>query len=75
VRQKILVIEDEPGVRPALKDELEFEGFEVETAEDGQSGLAAILRSPPSLVVLDVMLPHRNGFHICQEVRRFSDRA
>lgn len=69
MRPKILVIEDEPGVRLAIKDELEFEGFDVELAEDGQSGLAAILRSPPALVVLDLMLPGRNGFQICQEVR------
>jgi len=68
-RPKILVIEDEPGVRLAIKDELEFEGFDVELAEDGQSGLAAILRSSPNLVVLDLMLPGRNGFQICQEVR------
>jgi DNA-binding response OmpR family regulator len=69
VRPRILVIEDEPGVRLAVKDELEFEGFDVELAEDGQAGLAAILRSPPSLIVLDLMLPGRNGFEICQEVR------
>lgn len=69
MRQKILLIEDEPGVRLAVKDELEFEGFEVETAEDGESGLASILRSPPHLVVLDLMLPGRNGFQVCQAVR------
>jgi DNA-binding response OmpR family regulator len=67
---KILVIEDEPGIRLALKDELEFEGFDVELAEDGQSGLASLLQSPPALVVLDLMLPGRNGFHICEEVRK-----
>ena len=67
---KILVIEDEPGIRLALKDELTFEGFEVELAEDGQSGLASLLQSPPALVVLDLMLPGRNGFHICEEVRK-----
>ena len=69
MRPRILVIEDEPGVRLAVKDELEFEGFEVELAEDGQAGLAAILRSPPNLILLDLMLPGRNGFEICQEVR------
>lgn len=69
MRPRILVVEDEPGVRLAVKDELEFEGFDVELAEDGQAGLAAILRSPPSLIVLDLMLPGRNGFEICQEVR------
>jgi DNA-binding response OmpR family regulator len=67
--QRILVIEDEPGIRLALKDELQFEGFEVELAEDGPTGLAAILRSSPDLVILDLMLPGRNGFEICEEVR------
>src|SRR5437016_6217803 len=67
--QRILVIEDEPGIRLALKDELQFEGFDVELAEDGSAGLAAILRSPPELIVLDLMLPGRNGFQICEEVR------
>lgn len=69
MRHRILVIEDEPGIRMAVKDELEFEGFDVELADDGPSGLAAILRAPPDLVVLDLMLPGRNGFQICEEVR------
>lgn len=67
--ERILVIEDEPGIRLALQDELQFEGFDVELAQDGPTGLAAILRSPPALIVLDLMLPGRNGFQICQEVR------
>jgi DNA-binding response OmpR family regulator len=66
---RILVIEDEPGIRLALKDELEFEGFDVELAVDGPTGLAAILHRPPDLVILDLMLPGRNGFEICREVR------
>lgn len=66
---RILVIEDEPGIRLALSDELEFEGFEVELAHDGATGLAAILRSRPQLVILDLMLPAQNGFEICQEIR------
>ncbi len=69
VRPKILVIEDEPGIRLALHDELEFEGFDVELASDGPSGLAAILNAPPQLILLDVMLPGANGFDICREVR------
>jgi DNA-binding response OmpR family regulator len=70
VAPRILVIEDEPGIRLALNDELQFEGFDVELAEDGSAGLAAILRSPPQLIVLDLMLPGRNGFEICREVRQ-----
>jgi DNA-binding response OmpR family regulator len=69
MRPRILVVEDEAGIRVALKDELEFEGFEVELAEDGPSGLAAIVHSPPSLIVLDLMLPGRSGLQICEEVR------
>jgi DNA-binding response OmpR family regulator len=69
VAARILIIEDEPGIRLALHDELEFEGFDVELAPDGPSGLAAILRSPPNLVILDLMLPGINGFDICREVR------
>src|SRR3989441_8187732 len=69
MRQKILIIEDEPGIRLALNDELRFEGFDVELAEDGPAGLAAVLRSEPELVILDLMLPGRNGFEICREIR------
>ena len=68
-RQKILVVEDEPGIRLAIKDELEFEGFDVVLADDGPSGLAAIVKAQPDLVVLDLMLPGRNGFQICEDVR------
>ena len=67
--QRILVIEDEPGLRLALKDELEFEGFQVELAADGGAGLDAILRSRCDLVLLDVMLPGPNGFQICEQAR------
>ena len=69
VPQRILVVEDEPGLRLALKDELEFEGFQVELAADGSAGLDAILQSRCDLVLLDVMLPGANGFQICEDVR------
>lgn len=69
MRRKILVIEDEPGIRLAVKDELEFEGFDVELADDGPGGLAAIRRTRPDLILLDLMLPGRNGFQICEDVR------
>ncbi len=66
----ILVVEDEPGIRMAVKDELEFEGFHVRFEEDGLAGLESIVRNPPDLVVLDLMLPGKNGFEICSEIRR-----
>ena len=68
-RERILIVEDEPGLRLAIKDELEFEGFDVELAEDGIAGRAAILSGRCHLVLLDVMLPGLNGFQICQDVR------
>ncbi len=70
MKKKILLIEDETGIRMPIKDELEFEGFEVQVREDGLQGLESILSDRPDLVVLDLMLPGKNGFEICQEVRR-----
>jgi len=67
--KNILVIEDEPGIGMAIKDELEFEGFAVELAQDGLAGVEAIVRSSPQLIVLDLMLPGKNGFQICKEIR------
>jgi DNA-binding response OmpR family regulator len=69
LKNTILVIEDEPGIRMAVKDELEFEGFQVRLAEDGLAGAESILRDPPDLIVLDLMLPGKNGFEICREIR------
>ena len=66
----ILLIEDEPGICMAVKDELEFEGFHVRVETDGLAGLASVLQNPPSLVLLDLMLPGKNGFEICREIRR-----
>ena len=70
MKKTILFIEDEQGIRMAVKDELEFEGFAVQLAEDGRAGLESILKSPPHLLLLDLMLPGKNGFEICREIRR-----
>jgi DNA-binding response OmpR family regulator len=69
MRQRILVIEDEPSLGMAIRDELEFEGFEASVVDDGAAGLDRILAEPPDLVVLDLMLPGKSGFEICREVR------
>ena len=70
MNKTILLIEDEPGIRMAVKDELEFEGFRVRFTEDGLAGLESIVRNPPDLVVLDLMLPGKNGFEVCREIRQ-----
>ena len=67
---RILIVEDEPNMRLGLKDNLEFEGYEVVSAEDGESGLKHILEGDFSLVLLDVMLPKMSGYDICKEVRK-----
>ena len=69
MKKRILVIEDEPSLSMAIRDELEFEGFEVSVVEDGLQGLDRILTNAPDLVVLDLMLPGKSGFEICREVR------
>ena len=70
MNKTILIVEDEPGITMAIKDELEFEGFDVRLAKDGIAGLQSILESPPHLIVLDLMLPGKNGFEICAELRQ-----
>ncbi len=69
-KQKILVVEDEPAMLNGLKDNLEFEGYEVDTAPEGQEGLNKILNNRYHLVLLDVMLPNISGFDICKKVRQ-----
>jgi len=67
---KILIVDDEPSMRMGLKDNLEFEGYEVDTAEDGNQGLDKITKQPFDLVLLDVMMPNMSGFDVCKSVRR-----
>jgi len=67
---KILIVEDEPNMRLGLKDNLEFEGYQVDFAEDGETGLKNILEGDYNLVLLDVMLPKMSGFEVCKNVRK-----
>ncbi len=70
MKRRILVVEDEPSLSMAIRDELEFEGFEASVVEDGLQGLERILKDAPDLVVLDLMLPGKSGFEICRDVRK-----
>jgi two-component system, OmpR family, alkaline phosphatase synthesis response regulator PhoP len=67
---RILLVEDEPGLVLTLTDLLRAEGYEVETAADGQAGLSRALARQHSVIVLDVMLPGKNGFEVCRELRQ-----
>ena len=66
---KILIVEDEPDMVLGLKDNFEFEGYEVTTATDGQSGLERARSLKPDLIVLDVMLPKLSGLEVCKTLR------
>jgi DNA-binding response OmpR family regulator len=68
-KQRILVVDDEHDYVDVLKDRLVFEGFEVDVAYDGPSGLAQLTAAPPSLVLLDVMMPGMNGFEFVRRMR------
>jgi DNA-binding response OmpR family regulator len=66
---KLLLVEDEPALARGLSDTLRAQGFEVDVAEDGQRGLEAVEAGRPDLILLDVMLPHVNGFEVCRSIR------
>ena len=66
---KILVADDEPNIVISLEYLLKREGYTVVIARDGQEAIDAIARERPDLVLLDVMMPKKTGFEVCQEVR------
>lgn len=66
---KILIIEDEEAIADLEKDYLELSGFEVEVANEGDTGLAKALTKDYNLIILDLMLPNIDGFEICKKVR------
>jgi DNA-binding response OmpR family regulator len=67
---RILVVEDEPVIAAGLVDELKAEGYEVGLAEDGDAGYAMAREGTWDLILLDVMLPGRDGWAVCRELRR-----
>jgi DNA-binding response OmpR family regulator len=67
---RILVVEDEPGIALGLEDDLRLEGYEVETVADGISAAKRAREGPFDLILLDVMLPGKDGFEVCRELRK-----
>jgi DNA-binding response OmpR family regulator len=67
---KILVVEDEPGIALGLEDDLKMEGYEVEVVADGNAACSRALGTAFDLILLDVMLPGKDGFDVCRELRR-----
>jgi DNA-binding response OmpR family regulator len=73
--QKILVVEDEAAMLKGLRDNLEIEGYVVETADNGKDGFDKIIENQFHLVILDVMLPQLSGFDVCRNVRKKGNKT
>lgn len=72
---RILIVEDEPNMRMGLKDNLEFDGYEIECADNGQDGLNKILNDNYDLALLDVMMPKMSGFDVCKKAREKGNKT
>jgi two-component system, OmpR family, KDP operon response regulator KdpE len=71
--ERVLVVDDEPQIRRALRTALTAHGYAVETAEDGRTGLEAIAAWAPDAVVLDLVMPGLDGFEVLRQTRTWSD--
>lgn len=69
---KILIVDDEPNIVISLEFLMQQSGYQVAIARDGEEALAQMVSFQPDLVLLDVMLPLRNGFEVCQKIRENS---
>jgi DNA-binding response OmpR family regulator len=68
-RTRILIVEDDPAMVAGLRDNFEYEGYEVISASDGVAGLEHALTDDPDLVVLDVMMPRMSGLDVCKQLK------
>ena len=68
--QRILIVEDEQGLRLTLSDRLRSEGYEVETAPDGAAGYSRASSDSFDLILLDLMLPEKSGIDVCRDLRQ-----
>ena len=71
---KILVIDDDNGVSESIKNYFENEGYEVKVASDGSEGISYFKMYEPDIVLLDIMLPKKDGWQVCREIREISSR-
>jgi len=74
-RVKVLVVEDDPQLRSSLADGLSSRGHDALTAADGRSGMAAVTRDRPDVVVLDLSLPVLHGLEVCRRLRAAGDQV
>jgi DNA-binding response OmpR family regulator len=67
--RSVLVVDDEDSITLSLRHLMKREGYVVSVARDGEEALAAVAESPPDLILLDVMIPKRDGYDVCQTIR------
>ncbi len=67
--KRILIVDDEPNIVVSLEFLMKREGFDVAVATDGEAALKSVEEKRPDLVLLDIMLPKKNGFEVCQAIR------
>lgn len=70
MHQSVLIVDDEPNIILSLRFLMKAEGYRVRVAQDGSEAIAAVRHEVPDLILLDVMLPGRSGYQICEELRR-----
>jgi len=75
LKNRIVLVDDEPNIRETVAFILEAEGFDVDTAVDGVDGLEKVRAIKPKLVLLDVMMPRMDGYEVCQTIRADEDLA
>ncbi len=68
-KKKILVVDDEPDFASLVQGNLEKEGFEVDVAYNGVEGIEKVHAAPPDAIVLDVMMPEKDGYKVCAELK------
>jgi DNA-binding response OmpR family regulator len=68
--KRILIIEDDVAILRGVKDNLEYESYQVLTATDGEQGYCLIQEKKPDLIILDLMLPKMSGYELCRKVRK-----
>ncbi len=73
IKQKILIVDDEPSIQELIRFNLEQSGFETAIAADGFAALEMFESYKPDLIVLDLMLPGKDGYDVCKEIRRTSN--
>ncbi|MGD8251619.1 MAG: response regulator [Desulfobacterales bacterium] len=77
-KKRILVVDDEPDFALLVQGNLIKEGFDVDVAYNGEEGLEKVKKNPPDAIILDVMMPEKDGYEVCAEIKRddrFSDIA